>query len=234
MRVLALDTSTEVAGVALLAEGRPRFSHSFLHRMDLSQRLLPSLQWLLADTGVPFSSIEALVVGRGPGSFTGVRIGVTTAKVLAQVTGIPLVGVGTLAAMAAAFEACRGLLVCPAIDARKHEVYGALYRMGEEGPVEVLAPRAMPAEALARCAAEYDEPVAVCGTGAARYRAALEAALGTRLRAAPGHDFPDPVVLAHLGLRRLARGERDDPLALVPIYARPSEAERNLQASGQA
>lgn len=231
MRILALDTSTEVAGVALLDGDRICFSHVFRHHANLSQRLLPSVQWLLTDAGLAFQDVGALVVGLGPGSFTGVRIGVTTAKVLAQVASLPVVGIGTLAAMAGAAAMCTGLLVCPAIDARKHEVYGALYRIGSEGPEEVLAPAALPAAKLAALVSQHGEPVLVCGTGAVRYRQEFEAALGARLRTVPGHDFPDPVVLAHLGRRRLERGERDDPIGLVPIYARPSEAERSLAGS---
>ena len=228
MNILSLDTSTEVAGIAFLEDERERFSHAFHHRMDLSQRLLPALQWLLRGAGLGLEDVNALAVGLGPGSFTGVRIGVTTAKVLAQVTGLPLVGIGTLEVMAGALAPCRGALVCPCIEARKHEVSTALYRMGPDGPEEMLPARALPAGEMAAQLAATAEPVMLCGTGAVRYRATFESALGEHLRYARGHDFPNPVVLAHLGHRRLQEGRQDDPLALVPLYARPSEAERAL------
>lgn len=228
MRILALDTSTEVAGVAFLDGAQVRFSHTFLHRMDLSQRLLPALRWLLQDAGLSLQDADALAVGLGPGSFTGVRIGVTTAKVLAQVASLPIAGIGTLDVMAAAFSGCEGLLVCPAIDARKQEVYAGLFRMSAGAAVEVLPPQTTPAERLAGRLQEWAEPVLVCGTGSVRYREAFLAALGERLRSVDGHDFPDPVVLAHLGRRRLERGEQDDPLLLRPTYVRASEAERAL------
>lgn len=232
MKLLALDTSTEVAGVALLEGAQIRFSHTFLHRMDLSRRLLPAVRWLLGDAGVPFASVEGLVVGLGPGSFTGVRIGVTTAKVLAQAVNLPLVGIGTLETMAAALLPCAGRLVCPCIDARKSEVYTALYRLTPDGCEELMPPAALPADLLAARLDELDEEVIVCGTGSVRYAPTLAAVLGERLRRAPGHDFPDPAVLAHLGRRRLERGEREDPLRLTPIYARVSEAERSLATCG--
>lgn len=232
MKILAMDTSTEVAGIVLLEEGQVRFSHRFLHRMDLSKRLLPSLQWLLQDAGLALSDVDTLGVGLGPGSFTGVRIGVTTMKTLAQVNGLPVVGVGTLEVMAAGCAPCPGALVCPCIDARKQEVYAGIYRLTAAAPEELMAPAALPAAALALRLADFGKPAIACGTGAVRYHDVMAQALGDRLHYASGHDFPDPVALAHLALRRLERGERDDPLALVPVYARLSEAERNLAGKG--
>lgn len=230
MKILAVDTSTEVAGIALLDGRQVRFSHRFLHRMDLSQRLLPSLQWLLQDAGVALSEIDALGAGLGPGSFTGVRIGVTTMKTLAQVNALPIAGISTLAVMAAGCAPCAGALICPCIDARRQEVYAGIYRATGPEPEELMAPAALPAAVLATRLVGYGEPVLLCGTGVVRYQNVLRQALGDRFCYAPGHDFPDPEILAHLALARLERGERDDPLALVPIYARLSEAERNLAA----
>ncbi|MDH7570822.1 MAG: tRNA (adenosine(37)-N6)-threonylcarbamoyltransferase complex dimerization subunit type 1 TsaB [Armatimonadota bacterium] len=228
MNLLALDTSTEVAGIALLEGDRVRFSLRLFHRMDLAARLFPALQWLMRDAGLSLADVHALAAGLGPGSFTGVRLGVTTAKILAQTAGLPVVGISSTHTMAAGLGCLTDALVCPCLDARKQEVYATLYRVRECSLEELFPPQALPPTLLAARLHALGETVWLCGTGALRYQAQLSSQLGERFHYVPGHDFPDPAVLAHLARARLSRGEHVDPVLLKPVYARVSEAERSL------
>jgi len=143
---LALDTTTDISSIAITDGAEVLGEYNFLHRMDLSQRLMPSIVNLLKDCKLEMSDLRALGVSLGPGSFTGLRIGVVTAKTLAQTLGIPIAGIVTLDLLAHQFNYLSGALVCPLIKVRKGEVYYAFYRTTgcdierlteyEAGPVE--------------------------------------------------------------------------------------------------
>ena len=152
MKILAFDTSTFTASAAVL-DGRDVLAESSaVLRATHSERLLPLVDEVLARSGVPLDAIERIAVGVGPGSFTGVRLGLATAKGLALATGIPLVGVTSLAALAASAWCHEGPLLAT-IDARRDEVYAAFFlpRAGERvtvrGAVHVR-PEALGALAL--------------------------------------------------------------------------------------
>jgi len=130
--ILALETSGETGGLALY-RGRLLAEVTLSGALTYSRRLLPALDFLLRQLGLDLSGIEALAVSVGPGSFTGLRIGLATAKALALVLKRPLVGVETLAALAAQVPESP-LPVCAVLDARRGELYAALYRMVEGYP----------------------------------------------------------------------------------------------------
>lgn len=174
---------------------------------------------VLGRAGLAASEIDAVAVSIGPGSFTGLRIGLSFAKGLAFAGPIPIVAVPTLEALARLAPAEPGQTVCAALDARKQECWAALFRCTVEG-VERLSPDV----ALAPAAlAERLPPGAVLvGDAGTRYGDVL----GTRARLLPfAEHHPRGGMIARLGAERLARGQADDAGTLEPTYVRPSEAE---------
>ena len=215
MRVLAVETSTLAGGVALLDGDRLRGEYLLDVRAMHSERLMPAIDRLLADTGWVPGDLEGLAVAVGPGSFTGLRIGLSAVKGLALALAIPIAAVPTLDAMAAALPFA-DLPVCPVIDARKGEVYASLYRWDGDGMRREWDYLAVSPEALAT---RIGEPVILVGD-AARFIATPHARL-----APPHRRVPSPSAVGVLGLSRLAAGEAVPAADLVPIYLRPSEAE---------
>ncbi|MGH7277647.1 MAG: tRNA (adenosine(37)-N6)-threonylcarbamoyltransferase complex dimerization subunit type 1 TsaB [Candidatus Rokuibacteriota bacterium] len=215
MRVLAVETSTLAGGAALLDEDRLVAEYVTDVRVTHSERLLAAIDRLLADADWTPRDLDGLAVAVGPGSFTGLRIGLSTVKGFALALGVPVAAVPTLDALAAALPFA-ALPVCPVLDARKDEVYASLYRwtaggMRREWEYLALAPDEL--------AARLGEPVIVLGDGAVRVRSVYaEPAPPHRRRSSPGS-------VAVLGAERLRAGEVVAAADLVPLYLRPSEAE---------
>ena len=181
---------------------------------------LPRLvQRVLDDAGLDVAAIEAVAVSIGPGSFTGLRIGLSFAKGMAYAGAIPLVGVPTLEALAAVAPAAPGETICAALDARKQECWAAVFRRTPAG-LERLGPDAAIAPEV--LAARLAPGTLVIGDAAETY-AALFAERGRVLPFVQHH--PRGEVVARLGAERLARGERDDVGTLEPVYVRPPEAQ---------
>jgi tRNA threonylcarbamoyladenosine biosynthesis protein TsaB len=215
MRVLAVETSTLAGGVALLDGDHVVGEYLLDVRATHSERLMATVDRALGDAGWSIDDITGLAVAIGPGSFTGLRIGLSTVKGLALALGVPVAAVPTLDAMAASLPFA-ALPVCPVIDARKGEVYTSLYRwaghaMRQEWEYLALAPEAL--------ATRLDEPVILLGDGAAAIRSPY-----ARL-APPARRVPSPGCVGQLGVERLRRNETVSAADLVPLYLRPSEAE---------
>ena len=205
MTFLAFDTSGEMCVLALAEEdGTVKAVTVFEGRRTLSRRLMGELDSLLTRNGLTLPDLTAFAVGLGPGSFTGVRVGVTTAKTLAQVMGKPLVGVGTLDAYAAVWPAMGYDTLVPVLPSRRGEVYAAVYQDG----ATLEEPFAAPIDELA---ARLDDMggVTVCGSPLL-----LPDWQGPSLV----QPWTPPDGLAKIAARRLAAGDMDDPLALVPLY----------------
>lgn len=210
MTFLVMDTGGPMCVLALAEEdtGLVRSVSLFAGRRTLSRRLMGQIEALLASDGLALDSLSAFAVGIGPGSFTGVRVGVTTARTLAQVTGKPLVGVGTLDAYAAVWGAAgHETMVVPVLLSRRNEVYAAFYHNGEC----VEAPFASAPDALALRLQSLPQPV-VCGEPSL-----LPGWQGASL----SQPWTPPDGLARLAARRLASGDTDDPLGLLPLYVVP-------------
>jgi tRNA threonylcarbamoyladenosine biosynthesis protein TsaB len=225
VRVLGIETATMLGGVAvmddeagLVAEVRTNVKATH------SERLMRELDQMLRRAGLALGDLDALAVSAGPGSFTGLRIGLATAKGLAFATGLPVVAVPTLEAFAWGVAA-PGTAVCPMLDARKREVYAGVFRREGDEMARLLPEGAIAPGALAEHLAAY-ETVLLAGEGAVLYRGVFEKRLGPRLLWAPPHQLvPSPAAVAHLGLRLAARGAPDDAASLSPRYLRKSEAE---------
>jgi tRNA threonylcarbamoyladenosine biosynthesis protein TsaB len=131
--ILALETATMCGSVALVSENRCLAEFSLQTGETHSRRLLAGVDWLLQETGIDWPSIDAVAVSQGPGSFTGLRIGLATAKGLAMAGGAKLIGIGTLDGLAAQLFAAGEVLICPVLDARKKEVYCGFFKCDNQG-----------------------------------------------------------------------------------------------------
>jgi tRNA threonylcarbamoyladenosine biosynthesis protein TsaB len=213
--ILAVDTSTLQAGVALWQDGRALAERRRIVTTH-SEALLSMIDEVFVEAGVAPSAIEAVACGAGPGSFTGLRIGLATAKGLCFALQKPLVMISSLAALAARAPDGR---VCAALDAFKGEVYAAVFTVAAGVPTREGAERVLPPATL--IALVGDAPVdVVVGSGAAKYPELVGAA-----RLLDEEAGPRPADVARLGAIRAARGEYDDLAAAAPAYIRPSEAE---------
>jgi tRNA threonylcarbamoyladenosine biosynthesis protein TsaB len=215
MRVLAVEASTLAGGVALLDDERLVAEYVLDVSLTHSERLLAAVDRVLVDAGWTPRDLDGLAVAVGPGSFTGLRIAVSTVKGLALGLAVPVAAVPTLDAMAAGIPFA-SLPVCPVISARRDEVYASLYRW-EDGVMrrewEYLA---LPPASLAE---RLTEPVILAGEGAAAVVSPY-----ARLLPAP-RRVPSPACVGALGLERLRAGEVVKAADLAPLYVRPPEAE---------
>ncbi len=218
MNLLGLDTSTSATAACLLRSDGEAFevipSASDLTAPPAHTReLMPALARVLGDAGLGFADLDAVAAGIGPGTFTGLRIGIATARALAAARGLPLHPVSSLAALAAGADAP---LVLAAIDARRGEVFAALHEEAGDRRVPFVVRPELLAERLRESALT---PLAV-GAGAVRYRGELEAA-GARI---PPDDSPRHVVRALAVCRLAARVAPVAPQAVVPHYLRMPDA----------
>ncbi|MBM4286478.1 MAG: tRNA (adenosine(37)-N6)-threonylcarbamoyltransferase complex dimerization subunit type 1 TsaB [Deltaproteobacteria bacterium] len=219
MLILALDTATEQGGLALVEEGVVRGEVTLPGAGAYLQTLLPAVQTLLAGAGRRPEDLGGLAVSRGPGNFTGLRIGLATAKTLAWALEIPLAAVSTLEVLAAAFarlETPVGALV----DAKRQEVYFGLYDCGGEAPRLVGEPVRLP---LRELPGRLQPPLILTGPGLTLHEENLRQTLPSAVSFAPLElRLPRAAVLARLGAARLGRGDTSSPESLTPAYLRPA------------
>jgi tRNA threonylcarbamoyladenosine biosynthesis protein TsaB len=221
MRVLALETSTLAGGVALVDGERLVAEYVLDVSVTHSERLMAAVDRVLADARWAPRDLEGLAVSIGPGSFTGLRIGVSTAKGLASALGVPIAAVPTLDAMAAALP-WAALAVCPVLEARRGEVYASLYRHDGDGLRREWEYLALSPEELA---ARLTEPTLLIGDGAAGITSPHAR------RPPPPRRVPSPACVAVLGRERLRLGDSVGAAELTPLYLRPSQAELRHRAA---
>jgi len=223
MRVLGIDTSTSCGSIGLIEDEQILCEYSLVGKASHSERVLKTIDRVLGDSGIPIGDIDGLAISIGPGSFTGLRIGVSAVKGLAFATNIPVAGVSTLDALAQNVR-YSPYLICPLLDARKGEVYSALYRNTEKGRLTKLAPEMAikPVDLLER----IDGKTLFLGNGVYPYGDLIRRKLkGLARIAGPSFNFIHGIIIAQLGRENLERGEYLDLEAFTPQYLRKSEAE---------
>lgn len=223
MRVLGIDTSTPCGSIGLIEGEQVLCEYSINRKLSHSERVLKAIDRVLEDSGIPIGDVEGFAISRGPGSFTGLRIGVSVAKGLALATGKRVAGVSTLAALAQNGRYSPHL-ICPLLDARKGEVYAALYRRTEKNELTTLAPEMAikPIDLLERIEGE----ALFLGDGVYTYGDLIRHKLGDRAHIALSpFNFVHGAVVAHLGRLSLEKGEYLDLERFTPQYLRKSDAE---------
>jgi tRNA threonylcarbamoyladenosine biosynthesis protein TsaB len=222
VHVLAVDTATAQVGVAVGSEDGTVAEVRLARGRRHAEQLAPAIRYVLEESGVGVGDLAAVAVGVGPGLFTGVRVGVTTAKVMAHALGVPAVPVCSLDLIAHPLR-YGGRPVVVVSDARRGEVYVARYRPGAGGQEREAGPELRTPSEVAAALGRLGSPL-VAGDGAHLHRPVFESVEGVELASATS-SFPSPSALAELACGRLARGEASDPHSVTPLYLRRSDAQ---------
>ena len=225
MIVLAIETCTDIATIALWRQGTVLADNVIKGPRQLAARLAPAIHSLLADAGIGIDALGGIAVDHGPGSFTGLRVGLTTAKMLAHARGLPVVGVSSLEAAAWRCRARLGCVICPVLHSHRDQLYAAGYRSAGDRLEMVLAEDATDGPALVGELNAIGEAVLLCGEAADLPREWLAGLMVTADFEAAARSLPSAAVVAELGARRLERGEDDNAVALRAHYLRRSSAE---------
>jgi tRNA threonylcarbamoyladenosine biosynthesis protein TsaB len=227
MRILAVDTATRTGSVAVLEDDTLVAEVQVTSSETHAKRLMSVVDCTLHMAGMEMGALDGFAVTTGPGSFTGLRIGISAVKGFSFATGRPVTGVSTLDALAYQFPWCPSL-ICPLLDARKAQVYTALYRGGRDGGWEkVVSDRVVnPRQWLMR----IEGLCLFVGDGARLYKNLIKDILGPRARfAAPYLNTLRASVVAHVGLKQIKGGQIVNVARLVPYYIRKSDAEIKLE-----
>jgi tRNA threonylcarbamoyladenosine biosynthesis protein TsaB len=226
MKILALSTSTPRGSAAVFDDGAALAAVAYADLKGHAERIFAAIDAALAEAGVDRAELSAVACDVGPGSFTGARVGVASVKGIALALGVPVVGVVSLEAMAAAAFGERAAgehdVVLAAIDAKKNELFLAAYALSAGALCPILPPCccAQLSDALPRM--EQERRIVVVGEAVA----SLDPGVASRAHLArgPALDLPDAVWVARLAAARLAAGAGVDPAVLEPCYVRPPDA----------
>jgi len=226
--ILTIETATMCGSVALMSGDHCLAEISIDTATTHSRRLIQQVDQVMRETAMAWENLDAIAISLGPGSFTGLRIGLSTAKGLCLAADLPLLGIPTLDGLARQITAPQGAMVLAVLDARKKEVYGAFYRCNKAGVPEragkyvVMKPAEM--------AVMIEEPTILVGDGSVLYREVFREQAAAPLIFAPIQTFfPRAATIGLLGAELFATGDFVDPATVIPFYVRPSEAELSIR-----
>lgn len=225
MIILSIETSTMLGGIAIVDDNGLISEIRLNVSVEHSERLVPEIENLLKSSGLSIHEIDAFAVSAGPGSFTGLRVGMATVKGLSIASGKPVVAVSTLEAMAWNFPYSE-YPVCPVLDARRNQVFTALYRWKDGDFMTLKEPSVVGRVEFVELIRSIvnNESVILTGNGYNFY-------LGIdQFLIPPGHQLvPSPANVGFLGLRLAKEQKFSDPLRLTPLYLRRSQAEERVK-----
>lgn len=236
MKILAIETSTMLGGIAIMDDLSGLIAEARLNvKSTHSERLMTVIAHVLKQAGLRISDIDVFAVAIGPGSFTGLRIGLSTVKGFSYSTGKPIVFVPTLEALAWNFPYCRHP-VCTMLDARKKEVYAALFRWDKENFIRLIDEVSIKVDGLLEKIKEiltisskmppFGKEIIFTGEGALLYRDKIIEVISEKAIFAPFEKMvPSPANVANIGIKKALKGEFAEPISLIPFYIRRSEAE---------
>ncbi len=223
MNILAMDTSTLTATVAIMNDKKLLGEFSVSNKLTHSTTIMPMTDSLLNIASLSLDDIDVFAVSVGPGSFTGLRIGMATVKTFAQALGKPIVGISSLDAIAGNFAHCDAV-ICAMTDARRNEVYNALYKNGKK----ICLDRAVHIDEVLKELS--GQKVIFAGDGAVFHRERInECSENEWSVAAPHLVLPKASSIAYAAYLRAAKGDFDDVYTLNPVYLRKSQAERERE-----
>jgi len=228
MKILAVDTATTSCSVAIV-DKTSLLSEFILDREEThSKHLMDMIKASLRMSGLDFSDLDGFAVTRGPGSFTGLRIGISTIKGLAVASEKPVVGVSSLETLALQVSYCRDL-ICPILDARKGEVYFSRYRFLNGHLDKQIRERVAPPD---KAVDDLNEPCLFVGNGALLYKEMILENMGEFASFAPMiQNTIRASTIAYLSMAKFENNDTDDIDKILPYYIRKSDAELNLMIS---
>lgn len=226
MKVLTVDTATIVATAAVVDENKLICETIVNFQKKHSEKLMPAIDHMLKDAGLTIQDMDAFGIVNGPGSFTGLRIGMATVKGFAQALDKPVIPVSTLEALAYNLPYADGV-VCPILDAQRSQVYTALLRFNEEeGMVAELEDSVMDVEALIGILENYsDGPIYLLGDGVPRFYETIVEALPGIIKVKPHLSMNRASSAGTLAVERALKKQWQDYKSVEPVYIRPSYAE---------
>lgn len=226
MNILAVDTSALTATVAVMKNGVLVFENNITNALTHSETLMPMIDYALSSVKLSVKDIDLFAVSCGPGSFTGIRIGVSAIKALAYATNKPVYGINTLEALAFNLSVTENVRVCPIMDARRSQVYNAVYKF-TGGKAEIVeAPRALSVEELCE---EITEKTIFTGDGVNVYKDKITQLCGDKALFAPAHLTLQRAASIAYAASMATEDEYLTPEALEVIYLRKSQAERERE-----
>ncbi len=231
MLTLAIDSSTDILGLALMESGQLKGEYNLSLKRQHSEKLLPLLEQIFELLEIKAEDLDGVAVAIGPGSFTGLRIGITTAKMLGRIFSIPVKGISTLEIMAAGSD---GDYILPLLDARRERVYFSFYQKNKEKKSLFLEEINKAASArmskLPEMLSKYqDKEITIVGEMTAEVAHILERQGFSVRQTAAEKNFTRAAVLARLGQDYLNSGLEDDIYQLKPAYLKQPQAEINWQ-----
>lgn len=224
MRILSIDTATEAASVAVVEEGKLLGEISFNFGKQHSVVLLSTIDHLLKSINVDIDSIDGYAASKGPGSFTGLRIGMATIKGLCFAQNKPFVSISTLDSLAYNMAYTSGV-ICPIMDALRNNVYTALYKFEKDELVKISDYKVVSIDELISSLKEYDS-ICFIGDGLSKFQQKLNDSMENAVFAPTHLNFARASALGELGLKLLLDGDSEDLNTSTPIYLRKSQAER--------
>lgn len=228
MKILALDTSTMMASCAVMDEVRILGEYSLSQEMSHSERLVPMIDEMLAGLNLKIKDIDLYGVAIGPGSFTGLRIGVATVKAFAHMFDKPIIGVPTIEALA--FNLPYNEVVVPMIDARRNRVYTGIYSWEDGNLNTIMDADALEIDELLKTLKGNYDNIVVNGDGSTLYREKIEEVLKEKVKfSTRGLNYCKASSIGELALIKYNNGIIDDYYTLIPDYLRKSQAERELE-----
>lgn len=233
MYVLGIDSSGLVATVALQRDDILMAEYTIHNKKTHSQTLLPMIRDMMEMAGVEIGEVDGIAVAAGPGSFTGLRIGASTAKGLAQALRIPIAAVPSLEGLAYNLAGADAL-VCPMMDARRNQVYYGIYDVSGEEPVVLSGQEAAPVEEAVEKVNGLGKTVIFIGDGVPVYEEQLKKTAVPWRIGAEGARYQRASSVAALGRRYLEQGKGMEAAGFAPVYLRLSQAERERKERMEA
>ena len=228
MYALGIDTATPVTSVAIGSQAGILASASIRQDRGHARLLVPTVRWLLDQAGLESSAIACVAVGTGPGLFSGLRVGVSTAKAMAQAWQRPMIPVCSLDVLAYSHRYAPRP-VCAVIDGRRGEVFAALYRPVPGGTIRLTEPQVIKPEELVAALEARGEHVLLVGDGALAHRAVFERG-GRKLDlATPAQCAPSAEALVELAVPRFQREEFVNPFEVTPLYLRRPDIDPHVE-----
>jgi len=229
LKILAVDTSSLAATVAIMNDGMLLGEYTIIHKKTHSQKIMPMISELMKSVEVKPSDIDIYAASSGPGSFTGLRIGVTTIKALAYAVNKPVVSVPTLDALAYNIPMTESY-ICPILDARNNQVFTAIYKWEGSKQSNITEYMGIHIEELVQLIKGKNHKVIFVGDAVKTHKDYLRSELGDKCEFAPGHLMLQRAAsVAQLAFIRASEGMIENCFDMVPFYLRKSQAEREYE-----